>query len=284
VAEDRCPHRSTPLHLGMVRNDRLVCSRHGLEYDPLGPCVLIPGQSPWSIPSELRLRTYPVREHLGLVWTCLSAVGANELPEIAEWKDSTYQKVHPPVVEMNASAGRQLEGFLDVAHLPWIHHQTFADRSRTEVPNYDVEKTAYGLQIEYHSPVGNYLRQDGEEVNSAGSALRVWDVYLPLAAKLKAHNAGGANPIVLNIASPVSARKTRLFTAILRNYDQDQPVEPYIDFNLRIFKEDQEIVERQCPEELPLSLHDEVHIRADRASIMYRQELSRLGLGKMFTA
>jgi phenylpropionate dioxygenase-like ring-hydroxylating dioxygenase large terminal subunit len=89
---------------------------------------------------------------------------------------------------------------------------------------------------------------------------------------------------VLNVASPVSARRTRLFTALLRNYDQDQPVEPYIEFNLRIFNEDREIVERQCPEDLPLNLQDEIHIRADRTSILYRQELARLGLGRGFTA
>jgi vanillate O-demethylase monooxygenase subunit len=138
--------------------------------------------------------------------------------------------------------------------------------------------------MEYDSPVGIYMRQDGQDVDAGGTALRVWDVYLPFAAKLKAHNADGASPIVLNVASPVHARHIRLFTALLRNYDQDQPVQPYIDFNLRIFNEDREIVESQYPEDLPLNLQDEVHIRADRTSILYRQELGRLGLGRSYTA
>jgi len=227
---------------------------------------------------------YPVAEKLGMIWTCLSGNPANELPDIPEWDEADYQHVNPPVVEMAASAGRQVEGFLDVAHLPWIHHQTFADRSRPVVPSYEVETTATGLHMEYDSPVGSYLRQDGLQVNASGTARRVWDVYLPFAAKLKAFNSDGANPIVLNVASPVHARQIRLFTALLRNYDQDQPVQPYIDFNLRIFNEDREIVESQYPEDLPLNLQDEVHIRADRASILYRQELGRLGLGRNFTA
>jgi hypothetical protein len=33
-----------------------------------------------------------------------------------------------------------------------------------------------------------------------------------------------------------------------------------------------------------LNLLDEIHIRADKTSIAYRQELGRLGLGRSFTA
>jgi phenylpropionate dioxygenase-like ring-hydroxylating dioxygenase large terminal subunit len=284
VANDVCLHRGVPLSLGWIAGDELVCAYHGFRYDRTGQCVGIPAHPGAAIPPKLCLQTYPVAEKLGLIWTCLSGSPANELPDLSEWDDPDYQHVNPPVVEMAASAGRQVEGFLDVAHLPWIHHRTFADRSRPVVPAYEVERTSTGLHMEYQSPVGGYLRQDGGDVDPAGSALRVWDVYLPFAAKLKAFNAGGANPIVLNVASPASARRVRLFTALLRNYDQDQPVQPYIDFNLKIFNEDREIVERQCPEDLPLNLLDEVHIRADRTSILYRQELQRLGLGRSFTA
>jgi vanillate O-demethylase monooxygenase subunit len=284
VANDLCLHRGVPLSLGRVEQGELVCKYHGFRYDAAGRCTAIPAHPGAAIPPKLCLRTYPVEERLGLIWTCLSGQPANALPEIAEWNDPAYQHVNPPVVEMAAAAGRQMEGFLDVAHLPWIHHRTFADRSRPVVPTYEVERTATGLHMEYQSPVGAYLRQDGQEVDEKGTALRVWDVYLPFAAKLKAFNTGGADPIVLNVASPTSARRTRLFTALLRNYDLDEPVGPYIDFNLQIFREDQEVVEAQWPEDLPLDLQEEVHIRADRTSILYRQELGRLGLGRSYTA
>jgi phenylpropionate dioxygenase-like ring-hydroxylating dioxygenase large terminal subunit len=56
------------------------------------------------------------------------------------------------------------------------------------------------------------------------------------------------------------------------------------DFNHRVFAEDQEIVEAQCPEDLPIDLTEEVHIRADRTSIEYRKALGRLGLGRTYTA
>jgi len=36
--------------------------------------------------------------------------------------------------------------------------------------------------------------------------------------------------------------------------------------------------------DLPIDLHDEEHIRADRSSITYRQNLAAIGLGRSFTA
>ncbi|MGB3668637.1 MAG: aromatic ring-hydroxylating dioxygenase subunit alpha, partial [Phormidesmis sp.] len=87
----------------------------------------------------------------------------------------------------------------------------------------------------------------------------------------------------LNAASPVSARKTRVFSPICRNFDQDQPLEPVYDFNYQIFNEDKEVVEAQYPEDLPLDLRVETHIEADQASIAYRKGLAGLGLSRLYT-
>ena len=51
-----------------------------------------------------------------------------------------------------------------------------------------------------------------------------------------------------------------------------------------MFREDSPFVESQCPQDLPLDLHDEVHIPADLLSVRYRQKLKALGLGVQFTA
>ncbi len=71
---------------------------------------------------------------------------------------------------------------------------------------------------------------------------------------------------------------------ICRNFDKDAPLQATLDFNHQVFEEDKEVVEQQYPEDLPVDLHDEVHIRADRSSIVYRQQLAALGLGRSFTA
>lgn len=83
---------------------------------------------------------------------------------------------------------------------------------------------------------------------------------------------------------PVSARYTRLFSPISRNFDKSVPAEDTIKFNLQVFQEDADMVELQTPEDLPLDLLAEAHIPADRTSIAYRQLLTDLGLGRSYTS
>lgn len=283
VANDLCLHRGVPLSMGWLEGDALVCKYHGLNYDCTGKCVKIPAHPGAAIPPKLKLHTYPVAEHCGLIWTCLSGKPANQLPDIPEWEDPEYQNAMPDPIPIKCAAGRQLESFLDVAHFAWIHHETFGDRNNPVVPSYPVEKTPTGLHIEYRSTVGDYLRQDGSELNPDDGVLRVFDVFLPLSAKLTVHMPGGGKLVILDSASPVSARETILFPPLMRNYDKETPLQPFIDYNNQIFYEDQDIVLNQCPEDLPINLQEEVHIRADRTSISYRQELSRLGLTDAYT-
>jgi vanillate O-demethylase monooxygenase subunit len=89
---------------------------------------------------------------------------------------------------------------------------------------------------------------------------------------------------ILNAASRISARKTRLFEPICRNFDKDAPLQATLDFNHQVFAEDIAIIEHQFPEDLPIHLHSEAHFPADRSSIAYRKGLAALGLGRSYTA
>ncbi len=284
AANDLCLHRGVPLSMGWIENDAIVCRYHGFRYDGQGRCIEIPAHPGAAIPPKLCLKTYPTEERYGLIWTCLSGQPAAPLPALPEWDDPDYQRAMPDPIDLKAAAGRQIESFLDVAHFAWIHHKTFGDRTNPIVPTYDVAKNVTGLQARYRSTVGNYLRQDGNSVAAEQGVLRVFDVYLPFSARLTVHMPDGARLVILDCASPVSARATRLFPPLLRNYDKDQPVQPFIDYNNQIFSEDTTIVQAQCPEDLPLNLLDEVHIRADKTSITFRQELGRIGLGRDYTS
>ena len=284
IANDLCLHRGAPLSMGQIVGGELMCAYHGFRYDGEGKCVCIPAHPGTAIPPKLRLATYPVEERHGLIWTCLSGNPANILPQLPEWEDAAYQRATPAPLDLEASAGRQLEGFMDVAHFAWVHHETFGDRNNPFVPNYSVDRTAHGLHIEYQSTVGNYMRQDGSGSEPEKGVLRVFDCYLPFSARLTVHLPDGARLVILDSASPVSARRTRLFACLLRNYDLAESLQPFIDYNVKIFNEDRDIVQSQYPEDLPIDLQEEVHIRADKTSIAYRQELGRLGLGRDYTS
>ncbi len=283
AAADLCLHRGVPLSMGFMDRGEIVCAYHGLRYNADGHCVCIPSNRDGAISARLQLRMFLTTERYGLIWVCLSGQPANVLPEIPEWDDPAYQTAVAPPIDMKASAGRQLEGFLDVAHFAWVHHNTFGDRNNPYVPKYSVDPTDFGLHMEYRSTVGNYLRQDGSETEPEKGVLRVFDCYLPFSARLTVHMPEGGHLVILDSASPVSARRTRLFAPLLRDYDLDTPLQPFIDYNVQIFNEDLAIAQAQYPEDLPLDLTDEVHIRADKTSVAYRRCLAKLGLGRTFT-
>lgn len=279
VARDVCPHRSVPLSMGKVVGDDLICAYHGLHYGPDGQCRRIPSQPDIKPPSRFRLTLFPAVERYGLVWTCLSpSEGEPNIPAFPEWDSPGVQSILLPHVDIAASAGRQVEGFIDVAHFAWVHTASFADADDAAVPNYETRFTDYGLQAEYWSMVNNYPKAL-RHLNPPGFRwLRLFDVYPPFAAKLTVHFPEEGRIWILNLASPVSARKTRLFVPWARNFDQDAPIEDVRAFNAQIFAEDQAIVERQDPAEIPLQGDAEFHFAADRTSVGYRRLLKNMGL------
>lgn len=283
AAKDLCFHRGAPMSLGTVEGDEIICPYHGLRYNADGRCVCIPAHPGGAISPRLRLDMYRAQEAYGLVWVQLIA-SEHQLPIFPEWNDPDYIQVLPDSVAMNAAAGRQVEGFLDVSHFSFVHVQSFGEPDNTEVPDYAVTRTSRGHIADYHSTVSNYSHLY-KHLNPPGFLWRrLFEVFLPFVAKLTVFFPEDGQLHILNAASPVSARKTRLFVPICRNFDKSAPLQPTLDFNRQVFTEDQAIVEQQWPEDLPLDLQAEAHFPADRSSIAYRKGLAALGLGRQFTA
>ena len=151
AARDLCLHRGVPLSMGFLEEDTLVCAYHGFRYDGYGRCVCIPAHPGAAIPPKLKLQTYPTQERYGLVWTRLVDDEPKSLPEFDEWLDPDYLQVLPNSIQLEASAGRQIEGFLDVGHFAFVHVETFGDHTDPEVPSYTVKPTANGFQADYLS-------------------------------------------------------------------------------------------------------------------------------------
>lgn len=282
VARDLCLHRGAPLSRGWIEGDRLVCPYHGVQYDQTGQCVCIPSQPQAAIPSQLKLKTYPVMERCGLVWTRLIDNGPVPFPDMSEWEDPDYIQVLPEAITLSAAAGRQVEGFLDVSHFAFVHVKSFGEKDNPEVPDYPIELTPQGFRADYVSTVSNYAHGMKHLAPPDFLWRRLFEVWLPFTAKLTIFFPNGKLHI-LNAASPVSACKTRVFVPICRNFDKQAPLQDTLDFNRQIFSEDKAIVEEQWPEALPIDLAEEVHIAGDKSSIMFRKGLAALGLGRSYT-
>lgn len=285
VARDICPHRGVPLTLGSHDDAGIICRYHGLRYGVGGRCNRVPASPSLPIPGRLKLRTYPSLERYGLIWTCLGGEpdAPPDIPRMPHWDDAGFQQIVCPTVDINGFAGRQLEGFLDVAHFGFVHAATFGDQTRLEVAPYAPRTTPQGFHVDYRSRVGNYPIGTARRGATDFEWLRHFEAHLPFTATLTIHFPNDGRLVIMNAASPVSARKTRLFAPIARNFDTQLPVEEVHAFNLRVFEEDRLIVETQKPERLPLDLSMEAHISADGSSIAYRRGLKRMGLGQFFT-
>jgi len=279
TARDVCPHRGAPLSQGWVENGNLVCPYHGLAYGGDGKCKHIPSQGDGPIPERLHLTTYATQEAYGLIWVSLGG-GTEALPEFPNWDDPSFQQILPPSIDIRASAGRQTEGFIDVAHFAWIHHDSFADRENPVVPQYSVARRERGLHAEYISTVSNFPKSMQHRAPDGFLWRRIFEVDVPFFARLTVHFPEGGRLSILNAASPVSARQTRLFVPIVRNFDKDLPLDDVYEFNRQVFEEDRAIVEQQCPEDLPIDRTAEAPILADRSSGTYRRVLGEIGLGQ----
>jgi len=285
VANDLCPHRGVPLSMGSHVGGAIACAYHGLQFGAGGRCVKIPAQPNSGIPNKLHLRTYPVQEHYGLVWTCLRPdADEADIPEMPHWSDPGFQQITCPSIDIFGFAGRQIEGFLDVAHFGFVHTDTFGDKNNTIVPSYVPVKTDKGFEVFYRSSVGNYPIGAVDRGRPGFEWLRHFRTHLPFTATLVVHFPDEGRLSIMNAASPVSAKVTRLFAPIARNFDTDLPVQDVYDFNRRVFEEDKAIVEAQKPECLPLDPTMEAHITADRSSIAYRRGLRDMGFSRFFTA
>jgi phenylpropionate dioxygenase-like ring-hydroxylating dioxygenase large terminal subunit len=79
------------------------------------------------------------------------------------------------------------------------------------------------------------------------------------------------------MASPLGPRETDLYMFVLRNYDHGGNDSEYQHFSDVIMEQDRRIVESQRPEEIPIDLRDELHLKVpDASGIAYRKLLSAI--------
>jgi phenylpropionate dioxygenase-like ring-hydroxylating dioxygenase large terminal subunit len=284
AARDVCLHRGARLSLGWLEGDNLVCGFHGFHYDSSGACVQIPAHPHQPIPKKLCLKLHPTVERYGLVWVCLGGEPAAPLPDWPEMENGSLKQVALPPIDWNASAGRQIENFNDLAHLSWVHTGTFGHRDNPLVERYQVEDHGHRLTaiIARMTMEDRFLHADAPgKVSEVGMR---YDCDLPFASRIIVDYGNGRHAYVFNVACPVSSRKTRIFEFYVHDFPEDLPKQFFIDYNVKALEEDQPFVESQCPEDLPLDIHAEVHIPADRLSVEYRKKLAALGLGSSFVA
>jgi phenylpropionate dioxygenase-like ring-hydroxylating dioxygenase large terminal subunit len=139
---DQCVHRSVELSIGKVLgNGTLQCPFHGFEYDGSGRVTVIPANGRNTpVPQRFRVHAYPTYEAHDLIWIWWGAEPPQDVapPRFFDDLDQSFsygQILDPWPVHYS----RAIENQLDVAHLPFVHHNTIGRGNRTLVDGPVVE-------------------------------------------------------------------------------------------------------------------------------------------------
>jgi phenylpropionate dioxygenase-like ring-hydroxylating dioxygenase large terminal subunit len=278
VATDICPHRGARLSSGWVKDNRLVCPYHGLEFDGTGQCVRVPASEPHKDNCDaIHLETVKWCERYGIIWVCLLEEPTRALPEWPGLEDDDTQVIPLPGALWNASAGRHAENFNDVAHLSFIHAGTFGNRDDPLVERYEVVRTDVGLDRTFHY---NQVDRDSFD-DQSGTITKMTYAYrynYPFSSELIINSPDGRNLHIYDCICPLGPTQSLIFISLARDYDKDLPVQDMIDFQTAVNAEDQGVVESQLPKLVPMHPRSEKHIAADAWSMEFRSGFVRLGL------
>jgi phenylpropionate dioxygenase-like ring-hydroxylating dioxygenase large terminal subunit len=159
---------------------------------------------------------------------------------------------------------------MDFSHFPFVHEGLLGTREQTVVAPHDVHPTDYGLWYAFE-------QEEPSTLHSAENELVRWEYYLytPFVIHLKKITPAGEATLISLAASPTSPRTTRMWVWIVRNHSFDREDSSFKDFTDTIMEQDREIVETQRPEQIPIDLREELHLKVpDAAGIALRRLLA----------
>ena len=275
---DRCPHRGARFSLGRVNEGNLECPYHGWQFSTTGQCVKVPAVPGFTPPPQHCVKSFGVQEAYGLIWVQLEAADV-ALPVFEAEGDERLRKVNCGPYDVQASAPRIIENFLDMSHFGFVHEGWLGSRDTTEMAPYNVETTATGVKAtncKAVQPISNLHSTKPAEVHYTYEVTAPYTALLTKIPEDGTTKDGWREAIGLFICpmTPTTSRVWfRLAVADFESADDKLQA-----FQHTIFTQDQPVLESQLPKELPLDPRAELHSAADRMSSAYRRFLKTSGV------
>jgi phenylpropionate dioxygenase-like ring-hydroxylating dioxygenase large terminal subunit len=272
---DLCIHRGTRLSLGWIQNNEIVCPYHGWRYAEDGAVTCIPAvPKDRAIPTRARAESYLCEERYGLIFVCMGEPRRPIYP-IPDYIGPNHHTHVVGPIYWKASAARSLENFLDEAHLPWAHHGYLGNRDNVPViPSRDVNEGDGEFYYECQSECNNRIDPTSKTLNRL-----TYHSVLPFTLFHGNHAPDGTEVLDLFLTAPVDEAECVRFMVVWRNYAQNEPDEKFINFTLTVWEQDRILVENQRPEQVPIDLREELHVRGpDGPSVIYRKMLGQIGI------
>jgi phenylpropionate dioxygenase-like ring-hydroxylating dioxygenase large terminal subunit len=258
VMEDRCPHRSARLSLGVVStadSGSLRCPYHGIEFDGRGRCLHVPElQRP---APGLGVPTLPCVEAHGFVWVW---VGGGRVDQVAvPWFDN----LGPEFVWCQIEAqwpthfSRWIENELDVTHLPFVHASTIGRGFDPAVPSrFEFDERGILILFDQKDP-GNRAHQFARLLYP-----NVWQLAV------------SPTMFLVMAFAAIDDENTKLYFRTYRSFGTLPLVKPVVDvfinaFNRKVVSQDRRVVLSQRPRSSAKGV-GELLLREDAAVRHYR--------------
>lgn len=275
---DACPHRGASLALGQVNNGCMVCPYHGWHFQGDGKCVRIPAnQAGAAIPMQAKAKAYPVREKDGWIWLFWGDPALSEpvpIPDIPHVYEPELRAIGGDF-HWNVNYERAIDNGLDFAHAPFVHAGAFGNPDAPEVGKLTITTSEFGAQATVMLKPNSPKRLWRWLVRSKPQPVETKTGFaLPNLTFLEVHLPFG-RLVIWTAHVPIDATTTvskwmnfrSFFTGKWADGDARKRT-------LKIFQQDQPIVESQVPQYLP-RIADEVHVAADGLQLKYREYRDR---------
>jgi 5,5'-dehydrodivanillate O-demethylase oxygenase subunit len=145
IVAPRCAHRGTNLAVGWVEGDFIRCFYHGWKYDQTGQCVEQPGEDA-TFCKDVRIKSYPTREYLGLIFGYLGEGPTPDLPRFPELEAEGVLEVEAFTRSCNYFS--DCENGCDPLHVTFVHQASRVDINRYfDLKNIGAEESDFGVTI-----------------------------------------------------------------------------------------------------------------------------------------
>lgn len=272
---DRCAHRGARLAPGSIGQSPdgrtcLVCPYHGLHLDAHGSAVHLPARPDDRLPSRLSLPTYPVIERHGIVWVSLSDQPVGEPPDWSAYDEPGRLRFQLSRDVWGAMPSRIVENFNDLAHFATVHAGTFGSADHPLVP--PIELAVSGDEIRHH-----VLMHQLDRVTLDGPLVPVEVRFsyvhrFPLATELMIDYDAERTEWIQMVVSPIGPTTSLVLQQNVRNFDLDDDVGEWHDFQAAVNAEDKDVLEGLTPQHQPVdTVAGEVALSVDTFTIAYRR-------------
>ena len=295
---DRCPHRLLPLSKGRLRGDMVECGYHGLTFDRAGVCIRVPGQE--RIPPAAKVKSYPVAEHLGLVWIWPGdpalADTAKLFDQAPQWAAAQGERPawglnRGPYTHVKANFQLLTENLVDPAHVSFVHGSTLGTAMMADIP---IETTQVGDTLlvtrwTLDSPAAPILQRYGKWAGNVDRWQYYW-LYPPAIAVVDFGSdlpgmdhsdearERGLRIFSCHFLTPETAGSTHYFWLQLRNFAQtDAAVSRDITEQFIVaFAEDKAVLEAIQQAEAAPFVDERVKLALDAGSVRLRRTVARM--------